>query len=139
MVKVEDFWNVLCFDLNYRFYAGVPISEFKLLHSAMNPDLMHYIPTISESIAVGLASGAFLSGYKGVVMMSSKGFDFLIEHNKLFSNIPLLYIVEDEYNPFGIKQVKLTNSLSSIKKLDKLMNAKDNQPGILVVKKDTFV
>lgn len=139
MIKVKDFWQKLCVDLNYRFYVGVPIPEFKLLHTSMDPDNMHYIPTISETIGVGLVTGAFFSGYKGVVLMSSQGFDFLKIHNKQFFDIPLLYIVEDTYNPFKLKQFQLLDDLSILEQLDNEMYSVNSQPCILVIKEGILV
>ena len=109
-IKAKDFWSKLCLELNYVFYSGLPIDNFKSIFKNMDPEKMHYIPTVDEIVATGIVSGSFLAGVKGAVLMSSGGFDILssqLEKFNLFYGLPVLFIVENEYNPMNLKQFNL--------------------------------
>lgn len=141
MFKIKDFWNKFCLELNYVFFAGIPIEEFKLLFNQMDSDKMHYIPTVNESIALGIVSGSFLVGVKGAIFMSSTGFDNInsqLNNFNLFYNIPVLFIVENVYNPFGLKQFKFDGKdFNVMNEVDNyLLNY--NKPCILVVGCEVF-
>ena len=72
MVKAQDFWNYLCEDLDYRFFAGVACEGLHPLYKNMSSDFMHYIPAANERIALGLISGAYIGGFKGALLMDMK-------------------------------------------------------------------
>ena len=72
MVKAKEFWNYLCEELDYRFFAGVACSGLAPLYKKMNANIMHYIPAANERIALGLVSGAYTAGFKGGLLMDMK-------------------------------------------------------------------
>ncbi len=72
MVKAKEFWNYLCEELDYRFFSGVACSGLSPLYKKMDSKLMHYIPAVNERIGLGLASGAYMAGYKSGLLMDMK-------------------------------------------------------------------
>jgi hypothetical protein len=70
MVKVKDFLGILCSELEYRFFSGVPFIEAKPIYDNMTSDLMHYVPAANEHIAVSMVSGVWVSGFKACVLLS---------------------------------------------------------------------
>ena len=96
MVKAKEFWNYLCNVLEYRFFAGVPCNELKPLYRTMKFDFMHYIPTTNESVALGIASGVWMSGMKsGIMLHVSEAYTVLkyyIDFNKMY-NVPILLLI----------------------------------------------
>jgi sulfopyruvate decarboxylase TPP-binding subunit len=100
MIKAKEFWNVLCKDLDYKFFSGVATSYLKPLYKAMDSDIMHYVPAADESVALGLASGAHLSGVKSGIIIDMNFMSDLfrqLEFNKEFK-IPILIIgYSDKY------------------------------------------
>ncbi len=72
MVKVKDFWDYLCKELDYRFFAGVACKGLDPLYKKMNSEFMHYVPAVNERVALGLVSGAYMAGLKGGVLMDMK-------------------------------------------------------------------
>lgn len=58
--------------LNFSFYSGVPCSYLQnLINYAIND--CHYIAAANEGDAIAIASGAFLSGRRSVVLMQNSG------------------------------------------------------------------
>ncbi len=132
-MKDRDFWDVLCTELGYRLHAGVPVKGHEKLYSSMNPEIMHYIPTVNESSALGIISGGMLSGVKGTVLMDSINFDAIYQQFKYFNmkfNVPVLFIVVGEYNPFKLKQFKF-NDVSILNKVYAYMG-KTSKSSILI-------
>lgn len=72
MVKAKKFWDYLCEELDYRFFSGVACLGLNPLYKKMNKDIMHYVPAANERIALGLISGAYVSGFKGGLLMDMK-------------------------------------------------------------------
>jgi len=126
MVKAKEFWNYLCMDLEYRFFAGVVCPGLVPLYKKMSSDFMHYIPAANESIALGLVSGAYLSGFKGGLLMDGQ---FLSDVQRLLNfnlnyKIPLLIIGYGEDNlDINIPTINV-KKLSDIKKADKIYESK---------------
>jgi len=128
MVKAKEFWKVLCEDFNYRFFSGVAHSGFKVLYKAMTGDIMHYVPATDEIIALGLVSGAYISGHKGAIIINTKfvpDLYRLIEFNNKFG-IPVLiigYTDTGNYDNVGtskrIKTIKDMSKFLSKPELDK--------------------
>jgi len=140
-MKVYEFWNRLCIDLDYRVFSGVPIKELKTIYESMSPEFLHFIPTLTEEIALGLISGAKITGTKGVVMVAAEAFDSFNAQFKRFNcafEIPVLFIVETEYNPLNLYCKVLADDLSVI---DTLIDHMDttNESVILVVKEGVLV
>lgn len=108
MIKIKNFWNYLCNDLNYRFFSGKPCLGFKSLYKTMSPETMHYIPAANSTTAVGLVSGASLSGHKGAVLLDAHGlYDILsiIGKFNIKYQIPFLLLI---YN----NGIKIKNTLN---------------------------
>jgi len=132
-MKAKKFWEFMCDTLDFRFYTGTPIYEFKKLFDTMKPDILHYVPTTNEEVAIGLVSGAYLSGIKGAIFMSSVYFDKLRLFINGFNdkhNIPILLIVENNYNPLGLKQF----DISSLKEMERYLYKDEHKPCILIIK-----
>lgn len=101
MVKAKEFWEYLCNELNYRFFAGMACAGLKPLYDKMNIKFMHYIPSVRSSISLGLVSGAFLSGFKGGVLIDVSELYDMLNGIKTFVSeykIPFLIIVYDNGN-----------------------------------------
>jgi len=139
-MKIHKFWNTLCIDLDYRFFSGIPIVDFKLMYDSMDVEFLHFVPTLDEVLALGLVSGIKLSGTEGAVVMSAKAFDVLKPQfdgfNKVFS-VPILFIVENDYNPLGLHQAVLKDDANVINKLVAYINS-SNESAILVIKGGTL-
>jgi len=72
MVKAIEFWNYLCKELDYRFFAGVACEGLSSLYKKMNANIMHYIPAANERIALGLVSGAQVAGFKAGLLLDMR-------------------------------------------------------------------
>jgi hypothetical protein len=107
MVKAKDFWNILCNDLDYRFFAGVATSELKPLYKAMNADIMHYVPAVDEITALGIVSGAYIAGYKSGIIIDLKFVPdlcrYLVFNNDF--NIPVLIIGQETESLFNFNKL----------------------------------
>ncbi len=140
-MKLYEFWNVLCIDSEYRFFSGIPTGDFKAIYESMSPEFLHFVPTLNEVLALGLVSGVSLAGSSGAVMMAAKAFDLIKPQfdgfNEVF-DVPVLFIVEDEYNPLALHQGILENDTSIINKLIAYITTK-NKSAILVVKEGTLI
>jgi sulfopyruvate decarboxylase TPP-binding subunit len=94
MVKAKEFWNYLCEELDYRFFAGVACPGLAPLYKRMSSNFMHYVPAANERIALGLASGAHVAGLKTGILIDMR---FAYDLTSLFKfnidyKIPLLVI-----------------------------------------------
>jgi len=140
-MKLHEFWNSLCIESGYRFFSGIPTEALKELHASMDPEFLHFVPTLNEVLALGLVSGVKLAGAGGAVIMKAKAFDLLKPQfdgfNKVF-DVPVLFIVEDEYNPLQLHQGVLKNNTNIINKLIKHINT-SNESAILVIKEGTLI
>lgn len=99
MVEAKEFWNYLCEELDYRFFAGVACEGLKPLYDKMSSEFMHYIPAVNEKVALGMVNGARLAGVKGAVLMSADHLLDVINSVLLFNKeykIPALIICYDE-------------------------------------------
>lgn len=107
---MKDFWKILNNNLGYIFVTGHPIIEFKYLINSMTSDYLHFVPAIDDTIALGLASGAFISGFKSCVLLMESNFDFIFYQYKKINNvmgIPIIFISTDGDNPFNLKKFNL--------------------------------
>ena len=58
----------------FNFFSGVPCSYLtSVINGVINSKKIKYIGATSEGEAVGIASGAWLAGKKGVVMIQNSG------------------------------------------------------------------
>lgn len=140
MVKAKDFWNCLCEEHDYRFFAGVICPGLVPLYKKMTGEIMHYIPAANERIALGLASGAYVSGFKGGILIDMR---FAYDLTSLFSfnidyRIPFLVIgygTDDSVLAYDFPTIVLReNSFEKdigtiVKKIDK-----EQVPGLMVIK-----
>jgi len=87
MVKAKEFWNYLCNELDYRFFAGVPCEGLKPLYDTMSPEFMHYIPAVNERVAVGMCNGATIAGVKSAVLINVDNIYTIYDHLFNFNNV----------------------------------------------------
>lgn len=133
MVKAKDFWKYLCNELDYRFFAGVPCKGLNFLYSTMSPDFMHYVPAVTEQIAVSFVNGATLAGVNSAVLMSVDAANKLdLDFNKE-NTLPLLIIASGINKPKVIYSLELTEDLEGC--LNKMV--KRNKPGVLFIREGT--
>jgi sulfopyruvate decarboxylase TPP-binding subunit len=146
MVKATDFWDYLCNELDYRFFAGIVCKGLKPLYDTMSPNFMHYIPAVNERIAIGMCNGAQLAGVKSAVLMDFKNIYSIFDLSYNFSNIykiPSLIIAykskDNKINlnkaGFNIQYNYLNKTLfkSDLKKFTELLE-KDGKTGILIIR-----
>lgn len=99
-MKEKELLNCLCNEFNYRLFAGMPYIGFKKLYDSMDSNIMHYIPTAKENIAVGIISGARLAGVNGVVLINASKIcnivDWLLSFNFVYK-VPILILAYDNY------------------------------------------
>lgn len=80
----------------FDFFTGVACSLLASLIEGLERDPLGYIPAVREDLAVGLASGAFLSGRWPCVLMQNSGLGYCLNtltSLNLIYKIPLLLIV----------------------------------------------
>ena len=142
MVKAKEFWNYLCNELDYRFFAGVVCKGLKPLYDKMSPDFLHYIPAVNERVALGLASGASLSGVKSGILINVDGIYSIYEPLINFVNdykIPFLILAYNENGrkiELGIPKSELKDDKFTVK-LKTLSNKSEKLqiPGIFYIRK----
>ena len=140
MVKATDFWNYLCNELNYRFFAGVACKGLDPLYKAMSPDFMHYVPAANERTALGLTSGAYVAGLKGGILLDMTFAYDLSTYLMLNVNyrIPLLAIgynkTGEAYLAYDFPSEPITskNYKKALKKVTFEMEA-ESIPGLVVI------
>lgn len=145
MIESKDFWQYLCEELNYRFFAGVPCIGLKPLYDKMDSRIMHYVPAIGEKTSLGLVSGAFLSGLKGGILISMESI-----HNVLGSlcsfnleyRVPLLIIVYGEdkicdkiLSTYKLPRRKLSENFKKDLNYIISKSEKGNIPGVIIIGK----
>ncbi len=143
MVKAKDFWDYLCNDLNYRFFAGVPCKGFKPLYDNMNAEFMHYIPAVNERVAAGVVNGAWLAGVRSAILIDINNiytvYDLLFNFSNIYK-IPFLIIAykSKDYKinlGFNIPNIELnkTRFKPNLKKFIDMMEEL-KVPGVLIIK-----
>jgi hypothetical protein len=140
MVKAKEFWDYLCNELDYRFFSGIPCLGLKSLYDEMSPKFMHYIPAANERIALGLVSGAWLSGTKGAVLISSTNILEVINLLKNFNNeykIPILIIcyadnydwAEQDITSFLLRNFEIVHIIDDVETFKTNLNLIINEMG----------
>lgn len=99
MVKAVDFWEVLCNDIGYRLFTGVPCEGFNSLYNKMSSSFLHYIPAANEQIAIGIITGAFLVETKAAAFMSTARVEKLDLSFNIQNDIPTFIIVSGKEKP----------------------------------------
>lgn len=96
MSRSADFLTLLR-ERQFDFFTGVPDSTFTplLAELAARPEL-GYVTSVSENVAVGLATGAYLGGRRPVIFMQNSG--LALAMNALGSlaaiyRIPMLLVI----------------------------------------------
>jgi len=142
MVKAKDFWNYLCGELDYRFFAGVACPGLSPLYKKMNSRFMHYVPAVNERAALGLVSGAYMSGLKGALLMDMK-FIYDITSAVKFNvenRIPLLIIGYSDSEEsilsydFPVGYI-MDDSFAEDMYIVSSRSEKDKVPGVVVIEK----
>jgi len=139
MVKAKDFWNCLCEKHDYRFFAGVICPGLVPLYKKMTGEIMHYVPAANERIALGLVSGAYMSGFNGGILIDMR---FAYDLTNLFGfnidfRIPFLVIgygTSDSVLAYDFPTVLLkeTTFEKNISYIVKKIN-KEKVPGLIVI------
>jgi len=139
MIKAKEFWEYLCEELNYRFFAGVPCDGLTALYNKMDAQIMHYMPAVSENIALGLINGARLASVKGCVFIDINRLyilmDTLVSFNLRY-DVPIFIIAYCDEDKIDYKKIlnlnkikhRTFNGLSSLKYIA-------NKSGVLVLRK----
>ena len=145
MVKAKKFWNYLCNDLNYRFFAGVACDGLNPLYKEMNSEIMHYVPAANECIALSLVTGVYITGIKGCVLMNmyfKNDITTLLEFNIKYK-IPLLIIGYGDYKSnkliYNFPTIKFSEN--SFKKDLKYITSESESnlvPGIVIIEEGTL-
>ena len=96
MVKTKDFCTMLK-EQGFDFFTGVPCSILKgvINYLSEDPDVP-YVPATREDEALGIATGAYLTGKKPVVLMQNSGLGNSIgtlASLVLLYEIPLLLLI----------------------------------------------
>ena len=142
MVKAKEFWSFVCNDLGYRFFAGIPCKELKAVYGAMDSSIMHYIPAVNPEVALGIASGVWLSGIKSSVVVSTEDLDSMLYVLSSFNRkhkIPVLIILYSEDTAIlkssGIPFIVFDDGFTRLKKSVLGMEKKE-VPFVLVIREE---
>jgi hypothetical protein len=135
MVKAKDLLNFLCEDLDYRFFVGTSVEGSVILHKAMAPDFMHYVPAVHAASAFGMAVGASLFGANAVIIATVEEINSLDWKAIEEAAIPVLAITFSE-NTKAVSTVPIKGTLSSMKAVKSLTSRinKQSKPGVLCIK-----
>lgn len=95
-LSAKQYVNVLK-SCGVRFFAGVPCSVTRgVLYHLEKDSSLTYVPAVREDAAVSMAAGAWLGGWKSMVLMQNSGIgtclDVLISLNLTYK-IPLLLLI----------------------------------------------
>ena len=96
MILPGDFWKILK-ESGYDYFSGVPCNILKgILSYALKDKDITYIPAVRENIALGIASGAYLAGKKGGILIQNSGLGNIINTLTSFNliyKIPVLMFI----------------------------------------------
>jgi len=145
-MTAKEFWEYLCEELEFRFFAGVPCKELKPLYDSMDAKMMHYIPAVKENVALGLVSGSFLAGIKAAVLMNFDRLYNILDWTKSFNmhyHIPALIIAYDSEDDAKMIKALITYKIPHriVKNLEKDLKyitnkiEKEKIPGVLIIRK----
>ena len=150
MVKVKDFWNYFCNDLEYRFFSGVPHTVFKNLYKKMNTSFLHYIPAVNANAAIGMVNGISLTGMNGAAIISMYDLETCLTNIKRFNfkyKIPLVLLINKEKEStkevdefiirYNVNIVNLSNNFKM--NLDAVTNISDGEVSLLLVEEGVFI
>jgi len=102
MVKVDEFWEIVCDKLEYKFFSGVACIGFDPIYKKMDPAKMHYVPAVDERTAIGIVTGTAFAGIRSSLFMNLKGVYEFFPTSSFISeiNVPILVFV------YGIPESK---------------------------------
>ena len=148
-MKVKEFWEFLCEEMDYRFFAGVPCKGFKPLYDSMSPKFMHYIPAVNENVALALTSGVSIAGTKSAVLVKFEGlcrlFGCLVSINIQYK-VPVLILtyrdasygeIIKSLTSHGIPHRVLRNVKKDLRYLTKRMDTL-GLPGVAIIEEGTL-
>ena len=123
MTQATSIWRSLK-ENSFRFFSGVPCSLLKeLIKYAQNDPDIKYVSAVRENVALGLASGAHLSGVKSCILLQNSGVGNIVNALTSFNliyKIPVLMIISmrgynyndaPEHTIMGEKTTKLLEDL----------------------------
>ena len=134
MAPAKDFWVQACEELNYRFFTGIPFAAVADLYKTMNPTVMHYIPAAHEDIAVKMATGAWISGFKSAVILESEKIINLDLSFNFRNKIPILFITDSNNKSLLLSSNVFSDNLTVTFTLEEADNYIENeaQPTIFI-------
>ena len=92
-MKAARFWDTLK-QHRVSLFSGVPCSLLKeILEAAETDPAVTYVPAVREDAALGLASGAYLSGQRGGILIQNSGLGNIVNGLTSFNllyEIPVL-------------------------------------------------
>ena len=138
MVKAKEFWGCLCDDLDYKLFAGVPCLGLSRLYKGIDKANMRYIQASNERIALGIISGALLSGNKAGVLLHESALSGLFNEIQMVKdfNIPMLLIVySDSKRAYPFWNKELSDNFNK----DLTMISKRKKPSILLIKEGVLI
>ena len=138
MVKAKEFWSCLCDNLNYTLFAGVPCLGLSELYKVIDKANMRYIQASNERIALGIISGALLSGGKAGVLLHENALSGVVNEIKMIKdfNIPILLIVySDSKRTYPFWYRELSDGFNK----DLIAISKRKKPSILLIKEGVLV
>lgn len=96
MVTPQAFWNHMI-SRGYTFFSGVPCSLLKgILETGLADPRLRYVPAVRENAALGVASGAYLAGFKSGLLMQNSGLGNIVNALTSFNliyHIPVLLFI----------------------------------------------
>ena len=131
-MDILSFWDVLCNTFGYRFFTGVPNTSLAQLFNTLNPELLHFVPAVSDSVAVDMAAGVALCGDKAVVLCSPITFEIAALQIIKFvvkNSLPVLFIIASDPD-IDIKKFKLSSGVESLEHVDACVS--NMRPAILI-------
>jgi len=125
---IRKLWKELCVGFEYRFFTGIPFEGSSDLYSSMNSEIMHYVPAANELIALRMASGARVSGFKSGVLLEPLKINKLDMGFNIEFEIPILIIT-------AVKDIPLRKGLYSNSSLSKVVACieEDKKPGVFLL------
>ena len=127
MIKAALLLDLLCTKNDFRFICGKVNPNLPTLYKHMHPKMLHYVPTINVTAALGIAIGVAASGHKSIVICNDEDLDLLLLKLKSISTIkfPIIFMVNTN-RPVG--EFKLPHVT-----LDTIATATFDKPTFLLV------
>ncbi len=131
MDKYKKLLDILCNKYNYRFFTGVPNNELADFFNSLVSNILHFVPTIDDSISIYMASGVALTGEKPTVICGEntidKNLDF-IENYIVKYNLKVLFLSTKEYKNLSFKSFEYSDMDDMVKYMEK-----ESLPALLII------